>query len=191
MNIREKLFEVTLSTSNDKLNSIFNFALQQVFQKWYLDKIDDKIKSEVKVEEVRDKRSIVGWQSGKKIYINAPLFYAKPVNLQIRYLLHEFLHLLQKSKKFIFLKQFKELDTLGKNLLIIVKQNLLQSLSMFLTGKDQELPTDSYEEVLAYLMNDKINWNALKPEGRRQFISLLKQSNIFNLKSDFWQRRLV
>jgi hypothetical protein len=191
MLIREKLLEVTLSTNNNKLDRLFNYALNQMFQKWYLDKINEKISNAIKIIEVKDKRQIVGWQKGNSIYINAPLFYAKPINLQIRYLLHEFVHLLQKSENFIFFKKFKELDDLGKNLQTIVNNNLIQSLPVFLTGKEQELPTKTYEEILAYLMNDKIKWDALKPEGRRQFIKLLKQSNLFNLKTDFWQKRLT
>lgn len=191
MEVKNMLLEVELQTSDNKINELFNYALGQMFQKWYLDKINEKIYNMVKIEEIRDKRNIVAWQKGGKIFVNAPVFYAKQTKLQVRYLLHEFLHVLQRNKKLLFFRQFKELDDLGRKLNIIVRGNLVKPLSVFLTGKNVDLPTDSQEEILAYLMNDKIDWSAIKPEARRAFINELEKSRIFNLKTDFWQRRLI
>ena len=63
-------------------------------------------------------------------------------------------------------------------------------MSEFLTGKNQPLPTKDEYEVVAYIMNGKIDWSALNNKGRRDFINALHSSNIFNMGSNFWKTRL-
>lgn len=191
MEVKNMLLEVALQTSDDKVNKVFKFGLAQVFQKWFLAKIEEKLPNMIQIKEIRERSNVVAYQQGNKIIVNAPEFYPKSTEYKVRYLLHEFLHILQKNKKLMFFRQFKELDELGKRLYSIVKGNLVKPLSVFLTSKNQKLPTSSQEEVLAYLMNFKTDWTALKPEGKREFINELRNSKIFNLNSSFWQKRLI
>ena len=108
---------------------------------------------------------------------------------KISYLLHEFIHILQLSKSFFILKKFKEIHELSNILDRIVKNNLTKKYSIFLTGRNLNLGEEKYE-IISYLMNDSIDWSAITPQGKKQFIEALRSSRLFNLNSSFWIKRL-
>lgn len=163
-----------------------------MFSNSYLKKINKFIRNKVVVVDAQDKNErIVAWNIGTKIYVNKQIFYSKNKTDQIRFLLHEFMHVLMNKKSFLIQRQFKELHDLSQELYEIVNKSLVKPMSVFLTGEEQKIPTMDTQEIISYLMNGKISFNALTPEGKKKFIKTLVNSGIFNLQSDFWKRRLI
>jgi hypothetical protein len=191
MKINYLINEVSIG-NDEKLEQNFNFALGLVFNFNYLKKINEFVNKKVKIVEAENKNgNIVAWNIGTTIYVNKQIFYAKAKSDQIRFLLHEFMHVLMNKRSFFIKKQFQELQDLSDKLYKIVKANLEKPIEVFLTGQKQAIPTIDQQEIVSYLMNGKIDWSALSLKGRKEFIRALKESNIFNLQSNFWKKRLA
>lgn len=191
MELKNFLIEVAIG-ENASIEKTFNHALELVFSNSYLKKINKFIRNKVVVVDAQDKNErIVAWNIGTKIYVNKQIFYSKNKTDQIRFLLHEFMHVLMNKKSFLIQRQFKELHDLSQELYEIVNKSLVKPMSVFLTGEEQKIPTMDTQEIISYLMNGKISFNALTPEGKKKFIKTLVNSGIFNLHSDFWKRRLL
>jgi len=189
--LKELLLEIELEGTQKGVEQIFNNALMQVYSPNYLNKINNYIKNKIMIKEVdNQKQNIVAWNNGSTIFVNKPVFYEKSKTDQVQYLLHEFTHVMQNKRNFLIAKAFPEIHALGETLYNIVQKNLIGSMSEFLTGKNQPLPTKDEYEVVAYIMNGKIDWSALNNKGRRDFINALHSSNIFNMGSNFWKTRL-
>jgi predicted metallopeptidase len=185
------LDEVTLG-KNESLNRIFNLALAQVFSQQFLNKINNEIRKRIKLKEIRNRnQDVLSYNRGNNIYINSIPFNQRGVKEKMQILLHEFMHLLQRKKKAFFFKNFKEVDTLTNNLLKIAESHLNKPLSVFLTGRNVNLGPGGKHEMLGYLMNDKIGWEAISPEGKKLFIEELRRSRLFNLSHPFWKKRLI
>lgn len=192
MEVKEYLLnEVALNGIDEELQSLFNYGLAQVFSPSMVGKIEEKINKMISIKEVvKNDENIVAYQSGNVIYVNKPVFSEKTTEQKIQYLLHEFFHILQTSKHFLLVQNFKEINEISKQLFEIIKNGLISSYSMFLTGKDVKLPTSGPEELLPYFANGKITWSAVTPQTRIAFVNKLKESGIFNLRSKFWTKRL-
>jgi len=188
MNIRNYITEVQLS-GNPELDKLFNLALKQVFSSQFLQRIEDKIKKVIKVHEVDEKQDVIAYNKGTDIFINKNEFFNREKSQQVKYLLHEFIHVLEKKRGILF-RQFKDIKKLTNTLNRILQKELTQPLSVFLTGKNQKLGAGGKWEILSYFMNDSINWNAVSPKGRKEIIEALQQSGIFNLSHPFWKKRL-
>jgi|ETNvirnome_6_100_1030635.scaffolds.fasta_scaffold00027_41 hypothetical protein len=188
--LEDFLDEVTLGR-DESLNRIFNLSLEQVFSQQFLKKINNEVRRRIKLKEInnRDER-ILSYNKGNNIYVNIIPFNKLSVKAKMQHLLHEFIHLLQRKRKSFFFKNFKEMDTLTTNLYNIVNKHLDKPFSVFLTGINQNLGPGGKHEILGYLMNDKIGWGALSPEGIKLFINELKNSKLFNLSHPFWRKRL-
>lgn len=189
MNYRGYITEVTLG-GNPELNKLFSNALRQVFNSSYLSKIDNFIKREIQIKEVEEKPGVVAYSQGKNIYVNTNEFYEASKEAQVRYLLHEFIHILQRYRGMLT-RKFKEMKKLTNDLRKVIKKNSKYPLSVFLTGQNQDLGPGGKYEIIAYFMNDKINWNAITPQGKKEVIETLRDSKIFNLSHKFWQKRLA
>jgi len=199
MDLEQYLFEevalATLSNSIKNLEKIFNYGLKQVYEQSFLTKIEEQIKEVVRIRERPSKRiNEVAWIDGfNVIYVNPQPFYSLTKEKQVSTLLHEFIHLLHSSRKFLFFNKFPEVKKLTKSLYIIVKNGLTQgsTLGSFIANrKDVSLKYLNKEEILAYLMTGSINWNAITKEAKEKVIQELKDSNMFNLTSNFWIKRL-
>lgn len=188
MNYRKYINEVELDT-NPNLRELFNIALRQVFSINFLSKIDKSIKRNVKIKIVDEKPGIIGYNQGDDIFVNKNEFFDRGEQEQIRYLLHEFMHIIQR-KRGIFFRKFPEIKKLTNQLKSIISKYSRYPLSVFLTGKNQDLGPGQKWEILSYFMNNSINWNAIKPEGKQEIISALRQSGIFSLDHPFWKKRL-
>lgn len=190
MELRKFLTEVKIGNDED-IESAFNKALELVFTPLYLNKIEKNILDRVKIVDDEDRnQNIVAWNIGTTIYVNKQVFYSKQKADQIRFLLHEFSHVLMNKKSFLIQRQFKDLHDLSDRLYKIVSKTLNKPLSVFLTSTNQNLPTKDKQEIISYLMNGKIDWSAISKEGRIEFIKELRKSNIFNLQTNFWRKRL-
>lgn len=188
--LEDFLDEVTLG-KDESLNRIFNLSLAQVFSPQFLNKINKEIRRRIKLKEVNVKnQDVLSYNRGNSIYINSIPFNKLNVKGKMQILLHEFIHLLQRKKKAFFFRNFKEVDILTDNLLKITEKHLAQPLSVFLTGKNVNLGPGGKHEILGYLMNDKLGWEAISPEGKKLFIEELIRSRLFNISHPFWKKRL-
>jgi hypothetical protein len=188
--LEDFLDEVTIG-KDESLNRIFNLALQQVFSPAFVKKIDGEIRRRIKLKEITNRnQDILSYNKGNNIYINTIPFNKRNVREKMQLLLHEFIHLLQRKKKAFFFKNFKEIDNLTNRLVKVTESNLNKPLSVFLTGKNQNLGPGGKHEILGYLMNNKLNWAAISPEGKKLFMDELRASRIFNLSHPFWKKRL-
>jgi hypothetical protein len=188
VNYREYL-EEAVKDVDPALRKIFNSALLQVFSQRYLGEIAKKVGDNLLIKQVDEKPGIVAFNVGSKIYINKNEFWDYDQKQQARYLLHEFIHVLQR-KGGAFLSKFPEIRTLSKKIHKIYKQHSSQPLSVFLTGKNTDLGAGGKWEVMSYFMNDSIDWRAIDNEGKAAIISEIKNSGIFNTNSPFWKKRL-
>lgn len=183
------LTELSIGDNSD-LEKVFNLALSQVFSKQYLAKIEAILEKKINIKEkVNANQNIVAWTEGTTIYVNRPEFYARDMKSRIKYILHEFMHVLNNSRSFIMLNKFKEISNLSVELWEIIKTHT-QDIGKFLTGKTVSKSLLNNQESLSYLMNDAIDWRQITPEGRKLFVLALRESGIFNLQHEFWKKRL-
>jgi len=168
------------------LNNIFDIALQEVFSDNYLNKIRSKTKKDmVSTKEMgREGETQSSFFGGVKIRINPKSLEKKNMHQKIGLLMHEFIHYLQEAKSFFIARKFKQVTTLTEALYGIVKRNLTKGYSI----KDilpKRASTISEFEILAYFISDELNWKVLTDKGRRDFLSTIRSSGIFNLSSKY------
>ena len=188
MNYKEYLTE-EVKQIEPELEKAFNEALQEVFTRSYLLRIQKKLKDFLEIQEVDESDNVVAYNIGSKIYINKNTFYELSRKAQARYLLHEFIHVLQRKRGLLFSK-FKDIRDLTINIYNILRKHSDQPISVFLTGRNVNLGKGGKWEVLSYFMNNSINWNAVSKEGAELIKREIRNSGVFNTDSDFWKRRL-
>lgn len=187
--IEDLLYEIKIG-NNKNIESLFNYMLSQIFDEAYLKKIEMLLNNKViKIIEKEERKDIVAWTVGTTIYVNPDEFNARNIESQIKYLLHEFIHVLNNSKSFFILNKFKEIKELSKTLWKITLEHS-DNPGKFLTNKNINKNLLNDQEALSYIMNGNLNWAEISSKGRKLFIEAIKQSNIFNLDSKFWKERL-
>lgn len=190
MNLEDYITEVQLG-HDSSLSNIFNVALGQVFSEKYLKKINSVLINNIKLKYINHlNKQMYAYNKGSNIYVNQEPFNALGPKQQIRTLLHEFVHVLQRKRKFFLFKEFKEISNLSKILGEIVKEDLVKPYPVFLTGRNANIGSGGDYEILAYLMSDTIDWSALTLRGREEFKEAIRKSGIFNLNHQFWIKRL-
>ena len=172
------------------LEKYFNAALLDVFAPEFIVKVENKIKGRIKFKEYATDRDEGALTRGNAIFVNTALFDKLSYRKKLKYLLHEFIHILQKSRNFFIIKAFGELDNLTRKLNAITKKYLVKPYNVFLTSKNADIGLGGKHEILAYMMNDSVDWSALSPVGRASFEEAIVKSGIFNIKSNGWKRRL-
>lgn len=183
--------EVELETKDTQLNKLFDNYIVQIFSPQFCKKIESLLRDKIKLEETVDKNNnVVAWTQGTTIYVNSPVFYSKNRSKAILFIMHEFIHVLQNSKSFFIMSKFNDIKELENALYTLVSNNLTKSYAQFLTGKNQDLHSSGKDEVLTYMMNNSIDWSAVKPGTKEKYKALLEQSGIFNLNTPFWTKRI-
>jgi hypothetical protein len=193
MKIYDYYVERTINSSESLISKWFKLAVKIVFKEHYANKIIKHLGTRINVTFKNLKKDIEASTIGSnKIEVNRDEFSKMNNEEKLGLLLHEFIHILQKNRSFIILKTFKEIHDLTNKLNKIVRPNIVKpySFNSFLIGVEKEIGAGSKYEILAYLMNDRIKWEALKPEARKKFVEELKNSNLFKLDSQFWKKRL-
>lgn len=192
MKLYNKINERISDTELYDVQESFLNALVQVFSLKYIKRLDEKIvKKDIRfVEKDFKDPSKAAYTVGRTIYVNEPVFDKLTTKERTKYLLHEFVHVMQNTKNFFVFKTFKEVYEVGASLNKIVKKHLIGSLGEFLTGSKQKVSSPKYE-VISYLMNGDIDWTQITPEGRSEFVKTLGNSGIFNLSTKFWEERLL
>ena len=188
--LEAQLLEVQLKTKYN-VNSLFNVALKQIFQPEILRKIENTLHRTIKIKEIDNRnQNIIAYNQGSSIYINKRPFGALVLTKKMNYLLHEFIHVLQNMRRFFLFRGFKEINDMTADLNDVVKSNLVKSFPEFLTGKATRIGGGDKYEILAYMMNNSIQWEALTKEGQEKFVKILREYNVFNLENQFWHSRL-
>ena len=191
MRAHDYLTELAIGKDAD-IEKLFNQALKQVFASSYLTRIESTIKKRIKIKEVKKNTDEAAAVVSTNIIVFVPKFYQEPKIKQISILLHEFIHVMQQSKSIGVFSKFKEIKTLTWKLERIAKRHLKPKMTIgdFLLGKKMKKKYTKKEEILSYLMNNDIKWNALTPIGKKFFIQELQKSGLFNLTHKFWTKRL-
>jgi len=189
MRLEDRLTEVSIG-NNPELSDVFNTALQQVFSTHYFKKINNVVSKNINLKKVRKRNeNIVAYNKGNSIFVNETVFNQYSFKDRVRYLMHEFIHLLERKRKLFFFKEFGEIGKVSDELYNIMKKNLTKPASVFLISRNVKLK-GTEREVLTYLMNDKIDWSAITMQGKQEIVSALRRSGIFNLSHSFWRKRL-
>tara|TARA_Y100000310_G_C20659448_1_gene803862 strand:- start:1173 stop:1754 length:582 start_codon:yes stop_codon:yes gene_type:complete len=192
MNLQDYLSEVSIG-NDPKKEAIFNQSLKQIFSNSFYNKIENSIKDhiEIKQDTKTDYKGAPAYYKGGNTIYTTNAFERESTEAQMRFLLHEFMHVLQTTKSFFIFNRFRELSKLSKRLRGILKKHLLKPIDVFLTGKNQghRFKNKKFETV-AYLINNSINWNVLSPKGQRLFVEELRRSGLFNLSGPAWKKRL-
>jgi len=184
------LLEKIVFNEDNDITKILDVALQQIFTQEYYQKISSSLKKTIHIKSVRSGGDFGAYTQGNTIVVNADVFHESNFEEQISYLLHEFMHILQKQSH-LMKKVFPEFIQLSKTIFTLVKQDLKNKpISIFLVGEPKQMKTANWEEVIAYMMNDKINWNVLSNETRQQIYAVLQRSNVFHLKTLYWKKRI-
>ena len=189
-NLKDFLMEVEVG-KDTRISNLFNVALNQVFTSGYVNKINKMIRRRIRIKEIYGKNpDIIAYNKGNAIYLEKSNFDKLPVKKKIQFLLHEFIHIMQRKRKVGVFKEFKEINNITNSLVRAMDDNLLQPFPIFLTGKNVKIGPGKKHEILGYLMNNSIKWDALSDEGKNKFVQALKDSRIFNLGTPFWKERL-
>ena len=191
MNIYSYIAEVTLE-GDDDLNDFFNEALKKVFSLSYYNKIEDIIKDKIKLIYYNDPKDFttayVKQGNNKLIYINRYYFDRLPKDKKIEFLVHEFFHILQQTKSFLFIRKFKELIDLEQKVKKIIEFYLTGSITAFLTGQSKETISPE-NEILSYIIGSRsADWSKIKPKGKEEIRKVLEESGLFNTSSDYWKK---
>lgn len=193
MKLNDFLIEAK-TEEGEELEQAFGQALLKVFNPAYLPKIKKHMGKDIIIKKKDFKNpNAVAYTKGRTIYVNEPIFGKLPMKDKVRYLLHEFIHVMQNTSNFMVVRAFKEVYDIADELYPIVKKHITKPLPFFLTGKNQSLGTNPKYikyEILSYLMNGDIRWDAISKEGYQQFIETLRKHRVFNLNSDFWVKRI-
>ena len=188
MNLNRYLTEVSL-TGAEEFEEFFNNALKEVFSSSYMNKIDSLIKKiNIKTYSNASDKVVAYVNSGnnKEIFVNRYYFDSLPKERKIEFLLHEFFHILQQTKSFIFIRRFKDLIELDNALEKEIPRYLNSTLSEFLTGQARKI--SSRFEVLPYIVGTRTaDWSSISKEGKKYIEETLKNSGIFNTSSKYFR----
>lgn len=188
MNLKKLLNEDDVSYEEILLRGI-----REVFSGEYLPKVS-QVAENIKIQEVVANNDITAYSqssiSGTKTFVNKNVFTSFTPDQKKNTLLHEFIHILQNSRKYLLKSNFPEIKALENNLFSICRIYLTANLNRFLSGGNTQLKTTGKEEIVPYLMTGKVDWSVMKDEGKTKFLAALSSSGIFNLTTQFWKLRL-
>jgi predicted metallopeptidase len=188
--LEDFLLEVQIG-KDERVNNLFNIALKQAFSAAFVNKIEEKLKKRIRIKEIYGKnKEVIAFNRGNAIYLEKSNFDKLPIKKRIQFLLHEFIHILQRKKKLGVFGAFKDIDDVNIALDKVLSRHLKSPKEIFLTGRNVKLGGGARNEILSYLMNDSIKWDLLPPEGKKEFVDVVKNSQIFNINHPFWKARL-
>jgi len=171
------------------INIIFDYAIKNCFSPAYQERIENFFNtSKIGIKEVSSGDFLMK-TVGNTIFVNISEMRKRDNEQNVKYLLHEFIHVMLGSKALLFKNKFPELANLSKELYDIAKKMLVKTPVDFLTGRKQELKSSGPEEYVAYLMNDAMDFSALK-DGGKTYKDAIINSKIFNIDNQFWNSRL-
>lgn len=172
---------VLLNSKSAVINKLFDQTLHSILTPEFYYRVDKAIKGRIGVLEDDLNNNIVAYTKNGILFVNAPVFYTKPRKDALVYILHELIHLLARKPQFFVIRNTE------KKLWKLVKGNLTKPYSEFLTGKNQPLHSVKSEEILSYLMNQSLDFSAVKPGIKDEYIRIIRESGMFNLDSSYFK----
>ena len=185
MNYNNLKEELEVDTDINKINKHFREYIEEVFSKTFLKKLDRVFKEPLIVDNFKQNSNVMALTSGTNIYINTKMFKELPTDRAMIYIIHELFHVLQNVSQFPEVKTLNRM--LGNCTMKVVPKN---QINRFLTGKEQNIHSDYNNEFLSYCSNFAFDWT-IAPQLKNEYHRLLETSGIFNLNSDWWQKRFV
>lgn len=177
--------ELRISSSEKALDELFKRYLKEVFSAAYLNKINRRINTTIKLRNFRERTNVMAYAQGTKIFINKPLFDTVPKDRGVDYIMHEMFHVLSNTGK------FPEIVKVNNELVSVVANAVPRDkVSDFFTGKHQNIYSNWKGEALSYLCNNSINWDIAVPGTKLAYKNILEESGIFNMESNFWKKRI-
>ena len=178
------LEELQITSDIEKINKNFRKYIEQVFSEIFLKKIDRVFKTPILVEGFKQSTNVMALTStDNKIFVNTKMFNSLPTEKAMIYIVHELFHVLQN------MSQFPEVRTVNQNLMKRTMKRIPENnISKFLTGKKQNIHSDYKEEFLSYCSNAAFDWDMCK-DLKREYYNVLKNSGLFNMESEWWQKR--
>ena len=175
--------ELKIDSEIDSLNKNFRKYIEQVFSSIFIKKIDRVFKNPLIIREFKEKSNVMAVTQNQQISVNVKMFNELSVDRAMVYIIHELFHVLQN------MSQFKEVRTVNK---ILMKKTMnkisSQNINEFLTGKPQNIHSDYKDEFLSYCSNFAFNWK-LSPSLKQEYYDILNNSGLFNMESNWWQKR--
>lgn len=175
--------ELEIDSEISKLNKNFRKYIEQVFSYSFLKKLDRVFKEPIVIENFKEKSNVMAMTVGRQISVNTKMFNELTTDRAMVYIIHELFHVLQN------LPQFEEVRSVNRILRIKTLARIdLPNINQFLTGKKQSIHSNYKDEFLSYCSNFAFDWK-LAPTLKREYYSVLSNSGIFNLKSEWWTKR--
>lgn len=187
MDIENYLIEKRLGKNPDLMN-LFKSYSTQVFTQGFLNRVE-KIIPKMNIKEINNSnKSLAAYaDSYETIFVNRPVFYSLSKTDQVAILLHEFIHVLQ-------FKNVREIKTLSIEVWKYISRNKKpesQVSEVVLGRKDIKNKFVNKNEILPYLMNEKIRWEHMEEGSEAGLAEVLRSSKIFQTDSKFWKERLI
>lgn len=176
--------ELEIKTEIEKINKNFRKYIEQVFSSVFLKKMDRVFKKPLLVKTFNEKTNVMAMTSpNNTISVNTKMFNELSTEKAMMYIIHELFHVLQNMTQFAEVRNINNL--LCEKALKKIPKN---SINKFLTGKQQDIHSDYKDEFLSYCSNAAFDWN-MCTDLKIEFYNTLKNSGIFNMSSEWWQKR--
>ena len=192
---------------NEMLNKLLDESLKKIFSKTFYSKIKKEITKKIKIREANLLDVITGRYAKNAyafvspgplgtntIYIERKYLHRKSKDFLVNIILHELLHIMQNSKRFLFFfNKFPELRQDSLVLEEIIKKNLKKDIDFeqfFGYNKGQNIGDGEFETIAHMIAPNKLRLGYLVSGGKKRLIKGIKSFNIFNLRSSFWKERL-
>lgn len=186
MNFEDIVFteDLRISSGEKALDKMFRTYLIQVFSPNFVKKIDRVFTIPLVLRDFRERSNVMAYTQGTKIYVNKPLFFSTPKDKAMNYIMHELIHVLSNTGK------FPELVNVNKQLANIVAKAVdKDKISLFFTGKQQNIHSDWRGEAINYLCNNSIDWSTAVVGTKEAYKETLEESGLFDMTSPFWKKR--
>lgn len=186
MDLENYLIEKRLKKDPDLLN-FFNSFATQVFTQGFSNKIHKAIPNLKIKETVSSNKNLAAYtNSYETIFVNRPVFYRLNRTQQISILMHEFIHVLQFKKN-------REIRRLSLEVWNFFNRNKLPNATVSEAVLGKKFIKSKFinkNEILPYLMNERVRWEYMSEGSKEGLRDLLSSSKVFQTDSRFWKERL-
>jgi len=175
--------KLKIESEIEKLNKNFRKYIEQVFSPVFLNKLDRVFKEPLIIEDFKEKSNVMAITIGSQISVNTKMFNELTTDRAMVYIIHELFHVLQNKP------QFNNIRRINKMLGMATMSKINEAnINKFLTGKSQNIYSNYKDEFLSYCSNFAFDWS-LAPSLKNEYYSILSNSGIFNMKSEWWLKR--
>lgn len=183
----ESLFSIFKRKSSKEIDDITKRVMpfaKTILSSELYNKLEDNEKN-ISYKEVKKNKKVIGYSLKNTIYLNKNVFFGLSKTKQIEYILHEMLHKLQKKDS-----SLREKGKVVYSFYKLHKKDKSTSESEISMGiKNLSKKYFNEDEVLPYLLNEKVDFSLMEDGSKEKFISLLKSLNLFKIDSVYWKNK--